>query len=221
MKSVTTNLSAGLLLAALAMAATSQATAQEYTFTTLAGPDESPGAIDGTANAARFGGGFYIGPCGPCGAAVDSVGNVYVADSYNQTIRKVTPGGVVTTLAGLAGSYGGADGTGSGARFNYPSGVAVDSAGNVYVADTYNNTIRRGFPALLIASSGPAFAFTGGQFGFTLNGLRGQKVVVEASTDLTNWRPIWTNTLTFPAPLNFTDPESSAYSIRFYRARTP
>src|ERR1035441_5335798 len=66
MKSVRASLSAGLLLAALAMAATSLATAQEYTFTTLAGPDESPGAIDGTASAARFGGGFDIGPCGPC-----------------------------------------------------------------------------------------------------------------------------------------------------------
>jgi sugar lactone lactonase YvrE len=143
MRNVRTNLLAGLLLAALATAATSQARAQEYTFTTLAGPDESPGAIDGTASAARFGGGFYIGLSGPCGVTVDSAGNVYVADSYNQTIRKVTPAGVVKTLAGLAGSYGGADGTGSAARFNYPSGVAVDSAGNVYVADTSNDTIRK------------------------------------------------------------------------------
>ena len=66
---------------------------------------------------------------------MDSAGNVYVADTGNHTIRKVTPAGVVTTLAGLAGSLGSADGTGSAARFNYPAGVAVDSAGNVYVAD--------------------------------------------------------------------------------------
>jgi hypothetical protein len=76
--------------------------------------------------------------------AVDSAGNVYVADTYNDTIRKVTPGGVVTTLAGWAGSWGSADGTGSAAQFSNPCGVAVDSAGNVYVADTGNNAIRIG-----------------------------------------------------------------------------
>ena len=74
--------------------------------------------------------------------AVDSAANLYVADCGNSTIRKVTPVGanwVVTTLAGRAtGSVGSADGTGSAARFDYPVGVAVDSAGNVYVADDYN-----------------------------------------------------------------------------------
>jgi hypothetical protein len=88
--------------------------------------------------------------------AVDSAGNVFVADTFNNTIRKVTPGGAVTTLAGLAGSYGSADGTGSGVRFGWtpfgpvgPSGVAVDGAGNVYVADTGNSTIRIGALACL------------------------------------------------------------------------
>jgi sugar lactone lactonase YvrE len=102
---------------------------------TLAGLARSIGSADGTGSAARF--------ALPYGVAVDSSGNVYVADSYNWTIRKITPGGVVSTLAGLAGSYGSADGTGSAARFNYPEGVAVDSAGNVYVADTFNNAIRK------------------------------------------------------------------------------
>ena len=91
--------------------------------------------MDGTGSAARF--------YNPSGVAVDSTGNVYVADTCNSTIRQITPAGVVTTLAGLAGNSGSADGTGSAARFNYPTGVAVDSTGNVYVADRGNNTIRR------------------------------------------------------------------------------
>ena len=95
--------------------------------TTLAGLAGNPGSADGTGSAARF----YF----PSGVAVDGAGNVYVADAGNHTIRKVTPAGVVTTLAGLAGSHGSADGTGSAARFYYPTGVAVDGAGNVYVAD--------------------------------------------------------------------------------------
>jgi hypothetical protein len=106
---------------------------------TLAGLAGSIGSADGTGSAARFG--------DPHGVAVDSAGNVYVADSGYDTIRKITPAGVVTTLAGLAGGPGSADGTGSAARFNQPYGVAVDSAGNVYVADTANDTIRKITPA--------------------------------------------------------------------------
>ena len=86
------------------------------------------GSADGTGSAARF--------YSPCRRGGGQRGNVYVADTSNHTIRKITPAGVVTTLAGSAGSSGSADGTGSAARFYYPSGVAVDSAGNVYVADT-------------------------------------------------------------------------------------
>ena len=69
-----------------------------------------------------------------------------MADGNSHTIRKIAPGGIVTTLAGSAGSSGSTDGTGSAARFNRPQGVAVDSAGNVYVADTSNATIRKSRP---------------------------------------------------------------------------
>jgi hypothetical protein len=78
--------------------------------------------------------------------AVDSAGNVYVADAGNSTLRKVTAAGVVTTLVGTAGMTGSADGTGAAAHFNGPQGVAVDSAGNVYVADAGNSTLRKVTP---------------------------------------------------------------------------
>ncbi len=101
--------------------------------TTLAGLAGYGGTTDGTGSAARFN--------NPFGVAADGTGNLFVTDFYNSTIRKVTSAGVVTTLAGLAGSFGGIDGTGNAARFGYPSGVAADSAGNAYVADW--QTIRK------------------------------------------------------------------------------
>lgn len=102
--------------------------------TTLAGSGVG-GSADGTGTAASF----YT----PVGVATDNAGNVYVADTSNDTIRKITPAGVVTTLAGTAGVAGSADGTGAAATFNLPEGIATDSAGNIYVTDTANNIIRK------------------------------------------------------------------------------
>src|SRR5207248_149187 len=112
--------------------------------TTLGGLAGSLGSADGTGSGARFN---Y-----PYGVATDSSGNVYVADQNSNTIRKITPAGVVTTVAGMAGIQGSADGTGSGARFNYPYGVATDSSGHVYVADRVNHTIRKITPAGVVTT---------------------------------------------------------------------
>jgi len=123
----------------------------EYNFTTLAGAVGQIGSADGTGSAARFN---Y-----PLGVALDSAGNVYVADSNNNTIRKVTSSGMVTTLAGSPGVAGNANGTGSAAQFNSPSGVAVDTAGTVYVADSNNYAIR------MITPPGVVTTLAGGQRG--------------------------------------------------------
>ncbi|MDP6770717.1 MAG: Ig-like domain-containing protein, partial [Anaerolineales bacterium] len=102
--------------------------------TTLAGSG-SEGSTNGTGTAASFD--------NPVGVAVDGSGNVYVADLSNNLIRKITPAGVVTTLAGDAGNNGSTNGTGTAALFYYPAGLAVDFSGNVYVADQYNHLIRK------------------------------------------------------------------------------
>ncbi len=110
---------------------------------TLAGSG-APGSTNATGTAASF--------RNPNGVAVDTAGNVYVADSGNNLIRKITPGGVVSTLAGTAGVSGSADGTGTAATFSNPWGVAVDTAGNVYVADSSNNLIRKITPAGVVST---------------------------------------------------------------------
>jgi sugar lactone lactonase YvrE len=124
-----------LFVAFLIVAHVALAADTRYTFTRLTGSDGGAGTEDGEGTLARFN--------SPTGVAVDKDGNVYVADINNDTVRKVAPNGYTTTLAGLAGATGKADGLGSAASFNAPGGIAVDAQGNVYVADIGNNLIRK------------------------------------------------------------------------------
>lgn len=94
----------------------------------------------------------------PVGLTVDSSGNVYVCDASNSMIRKITPDGTVSTLAGSI-KLGYADGTGSAAEFDYPTGIAVDSSGNLYVTDTDNYRIRK------ITPSGAVSTLSGNSLG--------------------------------------------------------
>ena len=103
--------------------------------TTFAGTSGAKGSTDGTGAAARFN---Y-----PRGVVVGADGTVYVGDTFNHTIRKMTSAGVVTTLAGSVGSNGLVNGQGTAAKFTYPIGVAIGGDGAVYVADFTNGSIRK------------------------------------------------------------------------------
>ena len=108
----------------------------EGVVSTLAGGAEDRVSKDGPAMQARF--------VGPDAVAVAPDGTIYIADSYANTIRKLGRDGMVSTLAGVVGRQGYADGQGSAAQFNHPVGIAVDPrSGDVLVADAYNNTLRR------------------------------------------------------------------------------
>jgi streptogramin lyase len=121
---------------------------------TFAGVRES--FLNGTGAAATF---SYVS-----GVAVDSNGNVFVADTFNHSIRKITPAGVVSTFAG-SGSAGFVNGTSTAASFNAPRGLVVDSNGNVFVADTLNHSIRKITPAGVVST------FAGGRLPGFFNGV--------------------------------------------------
>jgi len=105
--------------------------------TTLAGTG-IPGMKDGKGDSASF----YL----PWGIAVDAANNVYVTDSYNNMVRKISPVGMVTTIAGKK-AKGSANGQGRAASFFHPAGIALDTLGNLYIADMGNNKIRKISPA--------------------------------------------------------------------------
>ena len=134
-----------LIFAGLSVGASAQSAkaVPVYAWTTLAGR-ASVGVEDGPAADARFN--------RPHGLAMDLAGNLFVADTGNHTIRKISPTGIVSTLAGSTGFSGTKDGAGAAAQFNGPQGIAADLDGNVYVADTGNHTIRKITPAGVVTT---------------------------------------------------------------------
>lgn len=118
---------------------------------TLAG--STPGFAEGTGINAQFD--------SPSGVTVDDQGNIYVADAGNHRIRKITPSGVVSTLAGSTEGF--EEGNGANAKFSFPRGVAIDSIRNVYVADTENHKIRKVTPNGVVSTlAGSTLGFTEG-----------------------------------------------------------
>ncbi len=106
--------------------------------------DHVAGGVDGKGSDANFN---QLG-----GIVVDSHGNILVSDTGDQTIRKITPDGVVTTFAGNAGCQGATDGEGSKARFSSPGGLAIDPNDNIYVADSGNSRIRKITPRRVVTT---------------------------------------------------------------------
>lgn len=145
-----------VVAAGLAWAGHAQLHYTPYTFVTLAGNGEA-GSTDGPAASARFN--------GPSGLAIDTSGALYVADGHNGTIRKITPDGMVSTVAGKAGEHGSTDGPASAARFSFPRGMALDLAGNLYVVEggNGNDIVRKITPDGMVST----LVGTPGKWGWT------------------------------------------------------
>src|SRR5450631_1188784 len=125
--------------------------------TTLAGSNPligpTPGFVDGLGNVARF--------ATPWGMAMDAAGNLFVADAFNYAIRKVTPAGQVTTLAGGGPAASGyLDATGNAARFKSPDSLSIDAAGNLYVNDANGSAVRKVTPGGVVTTVAYSDSFT-------------------------------------------------------------
>jgi hypothetical protein len=123
----------------------------------------------------------------PYGLSVDGAGSIYVADTYNHAIRRITPEGLVTTIAGNPGQEGDANGAGLIARFVRPYAVAVNNEGDIYIADTFNHAIRRGVQvpgSQIVNLSTRSFVDVGDKIqiaGFVVTGSQPKQVLIRAS----------------------------------------
>lgn len=125
--------------------------------TTLAGTAGQSGLADATGTAAQF--------HSPLGIAVATNGTLYISDSGNHLIRTLSPSGVVSTLAGVAETWGSQDGAGTNARFNGPVGLALNESGELFVSDANNHTIRRIAPGGLVTTWAGVAGADGGRDG--------------------------------------------------------
>jgi sugar lactone lactonase YvrE len=160
------------------------------------------------------------------GITLDAQGNIFVCDSPNNRIRKLTPSGGsynVTTLAG-GDSTGIADGVGASARFFQPTGIAVDTDGNLYVVDSQNVRVSKGSdpakqqnPDITFDTASGSISHSGNTFTFKVSTTATGSLVVEASSDLLNWAPVQTNLLS-GAAIDLTVPFQAALNS-FFRLR--
>lgn len=141
---------------------------------TLAGSPGNRGSRDGTGTSALF--------SSPTGIAVSADGSVFVSDTLNHTIRRISSAGAVTTYAGEAGQAGAANGQGTRARFRGPTGLAADAAGNLYVADTLNHLIRKIAPDGTVSTVAGLEGVTGINDGTTATALFNQPTGLAVDT---------------------------------------
>ena len=194
-----------------------------WVVTTIAGTAGTNGNVDGVGAAAQFN--------APSGIAMDAAGALYVADAQNNTLRKVAPSRhgsqtnwAVTTIGGLGGHFGSADGTGAAARFNSPWGVAVSPDGKVYVADYYNTTVRQGVSPPVIRLSTPSLSPPQARIGFALTaGWASTFELLNAPSPRGPWATntaglLATNTL--GVSYSFTVPWNQA-AAQFFRVQSP
>lgn len=187
-----------------------------WVVTTIAGTYGYLGGDDGTNGDAHFD--------GPYGFSVNRAGAIFVTDYLNDTIRKITPVGtnwVVTTLGGKAAVIGQsdfigtADGTNSEARFNLPTGIAVDANDHIFVTDSSNNTIREGFPFLVSFGN---VSQQNGAFTMTWPAYLGQVFQLQSTTDLLGGWNNFGNPIT-AQDLSVTATDTVTNKQRFYRVQ--